>query len=165
MINVVCKNLKELQNALQDKIDYALLTDVSHTVTEVMTDHIARDVYDVYLPIDITNPHQYVRREDNGGLIDPNNINSSIEKNVLIVENNTLGAPEYGIGNEVFSSQNKDKEIAGVIETGKGYDIHGWEYDGVPRPFIQNTREDLKNNKYHVIALRQGLKKQGLEVE
>lgn len=159
MIDVVCKNLKELQNALKDKINYALLTDVSHTVTEVMIDHIARDVYDVYLP------NQYTRREDNGGLIDPNNINSSIEKNTLVVENNTLGAPEYGIDNKVFPSQNKDKEIAGVIETGKGYDIHSWEYDGVPRPFIQNTREDLKNNKYHVKALKQGLKKQGLEVK
>lgn len=165
MIDVICKSLKELQNALQDKIDYALLSDVSHTITEVMTDHIARDVYDVYSPVDITNPHQYTRREDDGGLIDPNNINSSIEKNMLIVENNTIGVPEYGIGNKVFHSQNKNKEIAGVIETGKGYDIHGWEYDGVPRPFIKNTRYDLANNKYHVKALKQGLKKQGLEVK
>ena len=159
MINVVCKNLKELQNALQDKIDYALLTDVADTVSDVMTDHIARDVYDVYTPA------TYKRRLNNGGLLDKDNINSSIEENTLVVENNTKGKPYYRVGAGFTYSQNKGKEIVGVIETGDGYDIHDWEYDGVPRPFIQNTREDLKNNKYHITALKQGLEKQGLEVK
>ena len=159
MINVVCKNLKELQNALQDKIDYALLTDVADTVSDVMTDHIARDVYDVYAPA------TYKRRLNNGGLLDKDNINSSIEENTLVVENNTTGKPYYQIGTGFTYSQNKGKEIVGVIETGDGYDIHDWEYDGVPRPFIQNTQEDLKNNKYHITALKQGLEKQGLEVK
>lgn len=44
----VCKSLKELEKALQEKVDIALLTDVAQTVTEVMQNHIAQDVYDVY---------------------------------------------------------------------------------------------------------------------
>lgn len=144
--------MKELQNALQDKIDYALLTGVSDTVSEVMTDHIIRDVYDVY------NPLLYLRRYNQGGLLDKNNINSSIEEDTLIVENNTKGNP-------YLLSASKGKEIVEIIETGNGYDFENWEYYGIPRPFIQNTRDDLKANKYHVKALKQGLKKQGLEVE
>lgn len=174
MINVVCKSLKELQNAIQDKIDYALLTDVADTVSDVMTDHITKDVYDKY------NPHMYQRRfnqsgndidslfddTDNVGLLNPENIISSIENsNILTVENVTVGSKYYFYGGERRISQNAGDLISGVIETGDGYDIHGWVYDGMPRPFIQNTREDLKNNKYHVIALKQGLKKQGLEVK
>ena len=70
---MVVKNLKELERELRTRIDYALLTDVAEVVTTVMLDHIERDVYDSYVP------HEYVRRYDNGGLMDINNINSSIE--------------------------------------------------------------------------------------
>lgn len=122
VISVLCKNLKELQNALQDKIDYALLTDVSDTISEVMIDHIIRDVYDVY------ETHMYERRYTKGGLLDKNNINSSIEENTLVIENNTKGSHSYKVlnFNYVIPSKNKDNEIAGVIETGKGYDIESW---------------------------------------
>lgn len=54
----VCKSLKELEKALQEKVDIALLTDVAQTVTEVMQDHIAQDVYDVY------NPSRYARMNE-----------------------------------------------------------------------------------------------------
>ena len=65
---MVVKNLKELERELRTRIDYALLTDVTEVVTTVMLDHIERDVYDSYVP------HEYVRRYDNGGLMDINNI-------------------------------------------------------------------------------------------
>ena len=68
---MVVKNLKELERELKARIDYALLTDVAEVVTTVMLDHIERDVYDSYVP------HEYVRRYDNGGLMDISNINSS----------------------------------------------------------------------------------------
>ncbi len=156
---MVCKNLKELKNVLQDKVNYALLTDVSDTITEVMVDHIIEDVYNAY------TPETYNRRFNDGGLMDSNNINRSVEANTLVVENNTVGSPYYYYNGHKYISQNKNKEIVNVIETGIGYDIDGWEYDTVPRPFIHNTREDLINHKYHIAALKQGLKKQGLEVK
>lgn len=158
----VCKSLKELEKALQEKVDVALLTDVAQIVTEVMQDHIAQDVYDVYTPC------IYVRRADENGLLDSRNINSSIKGNMLIVENNTLGSPYFYDPNnkkKIRKSINAGKEIAGVIETGIGYDISDWWYDGIPRPFIENTRDELKDYEWHKKALKQGLQKQGLEVK
>lgn len=156
---MVCKNLKELNKALREKIDVALLTDVAETVRDVMIDHIIQDVYEVY------DPSTYVRRNNNNGLMDGNNINASIEKDCLIVENNTLGSKYYTDDRKLKISQNADKEIVGVIETGRGYDIHDWEYDGIPRPFISNTREDIIDNQWHKKALKKGLEKQGLKVK
>ena len=155
----VCKSLKELEKALQEKVEIALLTDVAETVRDVMLDHIIEDVYDEYTPF------EYSRRNNENGLMDGNNINASIEGNTLIVENNTLGRPYYRDGKELKRSQNADQEIAGVIESGQGYDIHDWEYDGIPRPFIENTRKELVDYDWHKKALKQGLQKQGLEVK
>lgn len=155
----VCKSLKELEKALHEKVEIALLTDVAETVRDVMLDHIIEDVYDEYTPF------EYSRRNNENGLMDGNNINASIEGNTLIVENNTLGKPYYREGKELKRSQNAGQEIAGVIETGQGYDIHDWEYDGIPRPFIENTRRELVDYDWHKKALKQGLQKQGLEVK
>lgn len=155
----VCKSLKELEKALQEKVEIALLTDVAETVRDVMLDHIIEDVYEEYTPF------EYSRRNNDNGLMDGNNINASIEGNTLIVENNTLGRPYYRDGKELKRSQNADQEIAGVIESGQGYDVHDWEYDGIPRPFIANTRRELADYDWHKKALKQGLQKQGLEVK
>lgn len=157
---MIIKNLKDLQKELRKKIDYALLTDVSQVITEIMVDHIYRDVYDVY------SPHIYSRRYDNGGLGDVRNINSSIEGNTLIVENNTLASPYYYnfTSGKYEKSTNAGQELTPIIETGWGYDFGDWEYYGVARPFVYNTIEELKDGKYHVIALKQGLKRQGIEV-
>lgn len=156
---MVVKNLKELERELRARIDYALLTDVAEVVTTVMLDHIERDVYDSYIP------HEYVRRYDNGGLMDISNINSSIEGDTLVVENNTMANPYIFVQGKMIKSDNAGQELAPIIETGWGYDFGNWTYHGVARPFVYNTKEDLSDNKYHVIALRQGLKRQGIEVK
>ena len=44
---------------------------------------------------------------------------------------------------------------------GKGYDV----IDIAPRPFMQNTHDDLERNHYHTEAMKRSLKKQGLEVK
>ena len=81
--------------------------------------------------------------------------------------NNTLGSPYYydPSDKKIKKSANAGEEIVGVIESGRGYDISDWEYDGVPRPFIKNTRKELKDYEWHKKALKQGLQKQGLEVK
>ena len=171
---MICKNLKELEKELYKRINTALDTEVADTVKEVMTDHIVQDVYDKY------HPKMYMRRynqsgnainspfddTDNTGLLDPNNIVSTIDgEGGLLVENITLGSKYYFYGGERRISDNAGEPIVGVIETGQGYDIGGWAYDGVPRPFIQNTHDDLKQNHYHTEAMKRSLKKQGLEVK
>lgn len=151
---MVCKNLKELEKELRKRIDIAMLTDVTQTVSEVMIDHIQQDVYDTY------EPTVYNRRWDNGGLADPNNVVSSMEGNTLIVENYTLGN-QYINGRNGDVSKNYNKPIVNIIETGVGYDTRF----NMKRPFIENTIYDLATNKYHVEALKQGLNKTGLEVK
>ena len=106
---MVVKNLKELERELRTRIDYALLTDVTEVVTTVMLDHIERDVYDSYVP------HEYVRRYDNGGLMDINNINSSIEGDTLVVENNTMANPYIFVQSKMVKSDNADQELAPII--------------------------------------------------
>ena len=171
---MICKNLKELEKELYKRINTALDTEVADTVKEVMTDHIVSDVYDKYIP------KMYMRRynqsgnainspfddTDNTGLLDPNNIISTIDgEGGLLVENITLGSKYYFYGGKRRISDNAEEPIAGIIETGQGYDIGGWAYDGVPRLFIQNTHDDLERNHYHTEAMKRSLNKQGLEVK
>ena len=154
------KSLKELEKELQKRIDYALLTDVTDVVTEIMIEHINNDVYAVY------EPRVYRRRMKNGGLGYPGNINGSIDGDTLIVENNTMADPYIfiaGIDIPVMS-KNAGKELTPIIEMGESYDFD-WGIYNTPRPFIHNTIEEIKTNNYHVRALKEGLIKQGIEVE
>lgn len=161
---MICKNLKELEKELYKRINIALDTEVADTVKEVMTDHIIQDVYDAY------EPTAYQRRYDDGGLLDPDNIIATLGNNgEMLVQNVALGNDsvymEDSISRVYYSSYNINKFIAPIIETGIGYDIGGWAYDGVPRPFIQNTHDDLEQNHYHTEAMKRSLKKQGLEAK
>ena len=72
---MICKNLKELETELYKRINKALDEDVADTVKDVMTDHIISDVYDAYEPV------AYQRRYNNGGLLDANNIISTMGDN------------------------------------------------------------------------------------
>ena len=155
---MICKNLKELEKELYKRINIALDTDVTDTVKDVMTDHIIRDVYDKY------DPTVYQRRYNNGGLLDSENIVSTIGNDgELLVQNVTMGSETFYIPNikKTFKSANADKFITPVIEYGKGYDV----VDIEPRPFMQNTHDDLEQNHYHTEAMKRSLKKQGLEVK
>lgn len=169
---MICKNLKELEKELYKRINIALDEDVADTVKDVMTDHIIQDVYDAW-----GEPRAYVRRynqsgnaigspfddTDNLGLLNQENIISTMGDNGnLFVQNMTLGSRYYYDADGWHISKNAEQPIAGVIETGRGYDVLG---DTVPRPFIQNTHDDLEENHYHTQAMKQGLKKQGLEVK
>ena len=155
---MICKNLKELEKELYKRINTALDTDVADTVKEVMTDHIIRDVYDKY------DPAVYQRRYNSGGLLDSENIIATMGNDgELLVQNVTVGSDTYYIPNikKTFKSANADKFITPVIEYGRGYDV----VDIEPRPFIQNTHDDLEQNHYHTEAMKRSLKKQGLEVK
>lgn len=155
---MICKNLEELEKELYKRINKALDEDVADTVKEVMTDHIVSDVYDAYEPV------VYQRRYSNGGLLDINNIIATMGDNgELFVQNITLGNSTYFIPeiNKGFISANVDKFITPIIEYGTGYDV----VDIEPRPFIQNTHDDLERNHYHTEAMKRSLKKQGLEVK
>lgn len=56
------------------------------------------------------------------------------------------------------------KDVAEVVETGQGYQFD-FEYNGVARPFTENTRKVLDGNSKLTDALRKDMKSIGLNVE
>ena len=144
------KSLKELNAYLQKQVQATMQKEVAEVVKDVIQDHVQKDVYDKYDPI------EYIRFGHDGGLIDRRNIESRPIEDGIEVENITTHRNLRNTG---------DKYIPEVIETGVGYDIlGGYDYEK-PRPFIANSREDLRKSGDHVQALKEGLKKKGFKVE
>lgn len=136
------KSLSELEKYLNSKIQSALKNEVAETTIQTMQKHIESDVYAVY------EPKQYVRKGYQGGLSDPHNIE------VEVIDDNTIS-----VENIRFDG---DREVAQIVESGKGYQ-YKFDYYGVPRPFTENTREELKNTDQLKKSMKQGLKRQGID--
>jgi hypothetical protein len=151
------KSLKALEKYLKKAIKESIKEEPTKAVKNLMRKHILRDVYMVY------KPKEYQRRLISGGLYD--------EKNIVIKpkRNNTV---------EIFNKakrnmNNTNLYLAPIIEFGHkkavadGYKGYSYEYPHLryyhPRPFIENTRESLKENKQHVKAMKQNLKKYGID--
>lgn len=144
------KNLKDLERFLQKQINNALQNEVKNEVEETMRNHIQKDVYEAYTPYstDGVTPH-YERTYELLRSIESN----LIDDGVLSVEN---------------TRHEGDRYIVEVIEYGKNYQ---WGYtrnldeEIGARPFVENTREELRQTNKHVEALKKGLKRQGIDVE
>lgn len=112
------------------------------TVIEAGKRHVESDVYSVYTP-DPNNPNSYKRT---GQL-----------KEDWKVEDTADGIAVYNDRNE------NGKDIVDTIEYGRNYDYE-FEYSNKPRPFIENTREDLRNGNELKEALKKDMKSMGLDV-
>ena len=148
-------SVRDLTKYIQKKIDDVLISEVTNEIKKIELKHIAEDVMQVY------NPKQYERR-DTGGIEDPDNINGELVKSgVLEVKNTTTFSPDP-------ESNNFGTGLVGLIEHGDGWDGHRYEYGNDnaeykgPRPFIQNTQNDLRSNLQHIEALKSGLKKHNI---
>lgn len=148
-------SFRDLINYVQRKIDDVLINEVTNEVKRVELKHIAEDVMQVYIP------KQYERR-DTGGIEDPDNINGELVRpGTLEVKNTTTFSPDP-------ESNNFGTGLVGLIEHGDGWNGHRYEYGNNnaeykgPRPFVQNTKNDLKNNSKHIEALKKGLKKHNI---
>lgn len=161
------KNLKELEKFLNNKIKSAMQNEVAEKVRDVQQSKIDSEVYNAYQPSSPDGePFVYDRRRDNDGLRDRDNMVAKVKDSAngveLSVENVTKG-------------KDKDFEIAGLIEYGdnSGYGNYDYKYnrDGTAeqylkeRPFIQETRKSLIQSKEHVDALKQGLKRNGINIK
>ena len=116
------------------------------------------------------SPKIYDRDMDDGGLSDVDNMHHNISSNgistELMVENKAMSNPSYNPNNK------SPFEIAGLVEYGnnngygyydypiKNRDSSGFAYLE-PRPFIETTREQLKNGKAREIIIK-GLVKEGI---
>jgi hypothetical protein len=131
--------IAELENYLNGKLNETLKNDVANQSKQLMQEHIDKDVYEAY------TPKEYERT-------------GQLRADVVVdmVDGNTL---------EIKDIRNDDgKDIVKIIESGKGYDWSSSLDDIIgARPFVRNTRNDLKNGKAKKY-LKQGLIARGLKV-
>ena len=160
-------SLSALYAALQAKINIALENEVKSEVSKIMVEQIQETVYDTYSPN--TNAEDYYHRRSNeDALGDPSNIGGIVINDVLEVYNAAVTNPDIYVHGELYQSQNEGDYLAPIIEYGQGYDFNSKNGDlgyEQPRPFIENSRETLRQTKVHVKALKKGLRESGIKVE
>ena len=145
------KSLKELRSYIEKCIDDSLENEVLETVKKIEINHVDEDVFDVY------SPSAYERRSTLG-IDDPDNIVGNITQNgVLEVENITEFNPEYESDNTGFGLPLLIEY--GQEKSGYFYDYASSDKFTSPRPFTENTIQEIKNSKLHIDALKQGIKR------
>lgn len=154
------KSMKELCATLQTKVNLALKNDVTDAVRE--TEQIKADelVYSVY------TPSWYDRT---GALV----ADDSIIGTILDEDSGVLSVDNISEFSQNPPSANAGWGLAGLVEYGDGWNGHHYEHlnrDGdnpftEPRPFIDETREELSDGRIVKAALKNGLRKGGLNVK
>jgi len=149
-------NLGSLFAAIKGAAREALQNEVYEKVKSVEENHISSDVYGAY------SPTMYERRGAGGGLLaDENIIGEMVSDDTLSVRNTASPSPSV-LGTAY--SPSSDTTFAGWIENGEVNNIfNGTDAPWTePRPFTQNTVEELQQTKEHVQALKAGLRARGI---
>lgn len=162
-------NLKQALALAKSKVKSKVGDTLSHEVFEAVKEEesaaIDSEVYGVY------TPKKYRNRGLGAGMADPSNIvmsDGSASNGKLTVVNITEPNPA---GCEDNWRVTTDKNLPELIEFGQGYNSMGYDFPrhGLrymePRPFTEKTIENLKNNKAHVEAMKNGLRKRGLNIK
>jgi hypothetical protein len=151
------KSISELNAYLQQKINETLLTDVSEVVKDELESSVSDEVYGA------GEPKQYIRRDlKNGSLGDKNTMNSElISSGLLEVSPDADFNHPFASTHGGYGAVDLDKSLTENIEYGYGSKTH-W-YD-IPRPFIQESRDNLKQSQAHVECMKDGLRARGLDV-
>ncbi len=126
-------------------------------VKEVELKHVERDVLSVYTP-------SIYERRSHGGIDDDKNIIGTVKNGRLTVENVTPFNDGYG-------TKNEGTELGYMINEGGNWE-HDYEYGfrgaeavySRPRPFIENTIEELDKTEIIEDALAKGMKKDGIDL-
>lgn len=154
-------SLSDLEKYIRGAIKNSLKNEVFETVRDVEQQHIDDDVYGVY------KPAMYKRRKTDRGLIADDSIKKTmIGDDTLQVTNiakpNPIGYPQSQV-------TTKGKNLAMLVEGGDGasgfYDFPSDDEDAYmnPRPFTQNTIEELATTGKHIKALQDGLKRNKID--
>jgi len=139
---------------LQKQVNKSLVEDVAPVVKDVMRDNILSTVYSAYKPV------KYIRRYNDGGLLDNENIHSEL------VSDGTISITNDTPINEEYDGDDSTMSLTEQIIEGKGYsyNLEGAAYLE-SRDFMEDTREELRQTGDHVEALKNGLRKKGFEVK
>lgn len=157
--------LEKANAQITTKIDDAMTKEVFEEVRDEEAAVIYEEVYKVY------KPKIYRRRGEYGGLGDPYNIEirgGAAQGGKMIVVNTTQPNPA---GCAPGASVTTGKDLPGLVEFGSGYRYYQYDFPKKgaaymrPRPFTAKTIENLRKSRAHVLALKEGLKRQGVDVK
>lgn len=148
-------DLDKLLDDMKSDIEETLSKEVFEEVRNIELEHIATDVIASY------HPKVYERRSTEG-IEDYRNIICDVKDMELVVDNVTPFNPNYG-------TWNKGNNLADLINEGDGgksrlyYDFNG-EFRR-PRPFLDNTQEEVDKSGRVERAFSKGMKKHGYSIK
>lgn len=142
--------LKDLKMDIED----ALAKEVLDEVKEIELRHIEYDVLSAYSP-------KIYQRRNTGGIDDEQNIVGELKGMQLVVDNITPFEDGYGTYNSGIG-------LAELINDGESTKGYFYDYPGAftqPRPFIDNTIDEIEHTDSVESALKSGLKRHGYNVK
>lgn len=152
-------NLKDLEKILQPIINEVL----KETVSEVVKDELESSALEVIHGAG--EPIKYPRRSSSnslgsGGIADKNTMTSNL------ISDGTLSVSPDADRNREFNDYagwgyDENNSLAFNLQMGYGNKQYWWNQ---PRPFVDEARENLKNNKAYLEAMKDGLRAKGLDV-
>lgn len=143
-----------LLNDIKSDIDEVLMDDVLNEVRNIELKHVEDDVFSVYSP-------KIYERRGSGGIDDPENIVGEVNHMHLEVDNVTQFNDGYG-------TYNHGDGLAELINDGDSLTGHFYDYQGEfnqPRPFLDNTIEEIDKTDSVENALADGLRKRNYDVK
>ena len=141
--------LKDLKVDIED----IMMDEVLDEVRNIEIEHVEEDVFSVYSP-------SIYKRRLNDGLDDPSNIVGEVRDLQLKVEN----VAEFDDG---YGTYNHGRGLADLVNSGEARSGFYYDFDGAftqPRPFIDNTIEEIEQTDSVENALAKGLKKRNYDV-
>ena len=148
-------DIEELLKDMRLDIEDTLSKEVFDEVRQIEMEHIHSDVLNSY------HPKVYERRST-GGIDNPRNIVCTVKDMTLTVDNVT----EF---NTKGFTWNRGNNLADLINEGSGGASHlYYDYPGAfeePRPFLDNTQEEIDRTNRVDRALEKGMKKRGYDID
>lgn len=141
--------LKDLKSDIED----TLMDEVLDEVKNIEIEHVEEDVFSVYSP-------SIYKRRLNDGLDDSDNIIGKIHSMELEVDNIT----EFDNG---YGTYNSGRGLADLVNDGEARSGFYYDFDGAftqPRPFIDNSIEEIEQTNSVENALANGLMKRNYDV-
>jgi hypothetical protein len=144
-------SLKELENYINKQISDSLHKDVVEQSKQLIKEHIEIDVYNKY-----PNPKVYDRSNNLEEAVSDSMINDG--ELMIYIDDNIAQS------HHMYKDTEPLEPYANIVETGIGYDYEKPYPYNQPRPFFENTVEELKSGKAKEY-LKNALKKRGLDVK
>lgn len=135
------KNIESLLKHIEKQVNDTMKNEVADAVKDNMAEAVQTSVYDAFSPM------YYKRRMQNGGLIDKDNMEVTEIQNGISVRD---VAP--------LDNGRRDFSLDEII-------VNGWGNQPFERDFYAETEDRLSENNEHIEALKQGLKKRGINVK